>query len=228
MLPRPFVNYIPTFLNRNDTLLALANKIDEHLDEWQQDVLDLNTIIDPARMPVSILDDVGQYLTAGILSSDSERVKREKIWNAIQSHQLRGTFQFDIKPTIDTITGLDASIFSGFDNSDFIVLGNEAADPDVFWATMGIDSVDDNLGIDMVGAGDELVLAGTILIDLGGLFNDIAALELATVDKIPVYFNVVFGYVVNNEFIALPISGILATEDNRRLTTEDERTFVLE
>lgn len=228
MLPQPFINYIPKFFRRDTKLLSLANKADEHLDQWREDVLNLNTIIDPLRMPSNILDDVGDYLSAGILNIDTDRIKRQKIWNAIESHRLRGTFQFDVKPTLDIITGFSSSIFSSADSSDFIVLGGEASDPDIFWATIGIDSVDTQLGIDMVGSGDEAVLTGVILINLGGLYNDIDRIREAVIDKIPGYLQVVFGYVDTGRFIELPLTGFFATEDGRRLVTEDGRTLILE
>lgn len=225
MLPIPFEKFIPSFFNRDSKIDALANKTDENLQEWKEDILNLNTIIDPIKIPSVILGDIGDYLNAGILSTDSDRTKRQKIYNAVSTHKFRGTWKFDVKPTIDSIVGDDAKLYgSSGDSSDFIVLGQEADDPDFYWGTIGIDGIDDDLGVDIVGEGTELVLAGIFLIDVGigdlsqipkvtsdgkikvtsdgkiktSYTVDVEALKVALEDKIPDYFRVFLGYTDNN------------------------------
>lgn len=225
MLLKPFVTYIPKFFNRDEKLIAFADKMDEIIDSTYQEIIDLSTFIDPVRMPSLILNDMGDYLNAGILNTDTERTKRQKISIAIQSHKLRGTWKYDVKPTIDSIIGDDAQLFgSSGDSSDFIVLGQESDDPDFYWGTIGIDGIDNELGLDVVGEGNELVLAGIFLIDVGIGDNsleekitsdgetkvttdneikvvytvDVEALKVALEDKIPDYFRVFLGYTDNS------------------------------
>lgn len=230
MLPRPFERYIPEFFIRDGKLTALSSKTDTHLDEWTEDVFCLEKIIDPVMMPEYLLDDVGTYLNAGLLNTDTERIKRQKIWNAVKNHRFRGTWVFDVKPTIDIIIGGDSQIFGSADNSDFILLGQEEGDPDFFWGTMGIDGINDELGIDLVGDGTELTATGIILIDIdlptGTTDNknttdgqeknttdaqvkavvtfDISNLIFALEDKIPTYLRVILGTIIAGEFTPLP------------------------
>lgn len=224
MLLKPFEAYIPKFFTRDDKLTAFADKMDELIDDTSQEIIGLSTFIDPVRMPSIILNDMGDYLNAGILNTDTERTKRQKITNAVESHKLRGTWRFDVKSTIDSIIGDDAKLLgSSGDSSDFIVLGQESDDPDFYWGTIGIDGIDDDLGVDVVGEGNELVLAGIFLIDVGIGANsliqkvtsigenkvtsigenkvtytvDVDSLKLALEDKIPDYFRVFLGYTDN-------------------------------
>lgn len=227
MLPIPFVNYIPSFFNRDAKLIALSDKIDSNLEEWKSDILELNTIIDPAKIDSQLLNDMGDYLSAGILARDSDRTKREKISNAIQSHKFRGTWAFDIKPTIDAIVGGDAILYTGLeDSSDGILLGQEATDPDMYWGTIGIDGIDGDLGFDIIGDFTEIEIAGIFEIDVGSSdtttytkvtsdgFTKVTSdaktkvsftlnvpdLILALEDKIPIYFRVYLGYIQGGEF----------------------------
>lgn len=225
MLNKSFIEYIPKFFTHDEKLQALVDKIDSLTQDVRKEIIDLETFIDPVRMPSFILNDMGDYLNAGLLPTDSDRTKRQKITNAVQSHKFRGTWKFDVKPTIDAIIGEDSKLSgSSGDSSDFIVLGQEANDPDFYWGTVGLDGVDDNLGVDVVGEGNEIVLAGIFVIDIGlrqsnfvrkvtsdgkfkitsdGKFKvsftnyteeEIENLKLALEDSIPDYFRVFLGY----------------------------------
>lgn len=179
MLPIPFINFIPKFFNRDDKLLALSSKSDEQLLGYKEDVLRLNTLIDPARIDSVLLDDIGQYLYAGIGFSDTDRIKRQKISNAIMSHKQASTWKWDIKPAIDILTGGDAILYSSIGSADFILLGQEVGDPDYYWGAMGADGVDLELGIDIIGDGNESVIAGIFEIDLGlGSINEYSDLAI--------------------------------------------------
>lgn len=204
MLPIPFQKYIPSFFNRDKKLIALSDKINSDLLDWKKDILNLNTMIDPLRMPSFLLNEIGNYLSAGILNTDSGRTKRQKIKNAISTHKNRGTWLFDIKPTIDSMSGGDSQLFGSPDSSDFIVLGQESEDPDYYWGTIGIDGIDNDLGIDIIGDGNEVVLSGVFQIDIDSSIADIPALKLALKDKIPIYYRVFLGYLVSGAFIPFP------------------------
>lgn len=203
MLPTPFVNYIPKYLNRDTALLALATKIDEHLALWRSDVLDLNTIIDPVRMPEAILDDVGEYLSAGIVNQDSERIKRQKIWDAISSHRLRGTWQFDVKLVVDRIAGGDAQLVSDLTDAYWVLTDGTTANN---WSAFGFQSLQGFDGIILTGGGDEEIFPGNVRIDV-----DNATLTPAEVEQIKAeilesagYLRIMLGYLVAGEFVEYP------------------------
>jgi hypothetical protein len=142
MLPIPFQKYIPSFFNRDKKLTALSDKIDSDLQKWRDDVFDLNKMIDPPRIPEYLLSDIGNYLNAGLLNTDSSRTKREKISNAVAGHKKRGLWKSDAKLKIDAIAGGDSQIIRSQDSADWIMLGQETDDPDNFWAILGTDVID--------------------------------------------------------------------------------------
>lgn len=203
MLPTPFVNYIPKYFNRDAALVALATKIDEHLALWRADALDLNTIIDPVRMPVAILDDVGEYLSAGIVNQDSERIKRQKIWDAISSHRLRGTWQFDVKLVVDRIAGGDAQLVSSLTDAYWVLTDGTTVNN---WSAFGFQSLQGFDGIILTGGGDEEIFPGNVRIDV-----DNATLTPAEVEQIKAeilesagYLRIILGYLVAGEFVEYP------------------------
>lgn len=203
MLPTPFINYIPKYFNRDAALQALATKTDEHLALWRSDALDLNTIIDPVRMPETILDDVGEYLSAGIVNQDSERIKRQKIWDAISSHRLRGTWQFDVKLVVDRIAGGDAQLVSNLTDAYWVLTDGTTVNN---WSAFGFQSLQGFDGIILTGGGDEEIFPGNVRIDV-----DNATLTPAEVEQIKAeilesagYLRIILGYLVAGEFVEYP------------------------
>ena len=203
MLPTPFINYIPKYFNRDAALTALATRIDEHLALWRSDALDLNTIIDPVRMPEAILDDVGEYLSAGIVNQDSERIKRQKIWDAISSHRLRGTWQFDVKLVVDRIAGGDAQLVSSLTDAYWVLTDGTTVNN---WSAFGFQSLQGFDGIILTGGGDEEIFPGNVRIDV-----DNATLTPAEVEQIKAeilesagYLRIILGYLVAGEFVEYP------------------------
>jgi len=260
MLPIPFKEFIPSFFTRDKKLIAMADKIDSNLAEWKEDVLCLNCIIDPAGMPEILLNDIGNYLSAGILDTDSSRTKREKIRGAVKAHKNRGLWEEDAKPRIDSIAGGDSQIARAQDSADWILFGHEADDPDNFWAILGTDVSDtsewvwdsptdfilveaadtsfngtlgtDNIGdygadlmgsqvgamgntefgIDLIGAGDEIEIAGNIYIDVDNkilTYDEVEQIKLSLEDVVPAYYRVFLGYFnTSGQFIVYP-NGII-------------------
>lgn len=214
MLPIPFENFIPSFFTRDDKLTALSDKTDEMLEEWKQDVLDLNKIIDPVRIPSLYLDDLGDYLNANLLDTDTDRQKRKKIVSAIESHKNNGTWADDIKPKIDNLIGGDASLYSSIDSDDFIVMGGESSEPDYYWATMGVDGIDDDLGIAVIGEGDEVEIAGNIYIDVDDstlTFAEVETLKDTLDGSIPAYYAIYLGYTSGGIFYTY-INGVIGKD----------------
>ena len=107
-LPVPFKDFIPRAYWDDPLSDVLATKADEHLEDWKADICNLSELIDPARIPAMFLDELGYYLNADLLPTDSERTKREKVWGAVEAHKRRGSWTADIKPKIDAIVGGNA------------------------------------------------------------------------------------------------------------------------
>jgi hypothetical protein len=199
MLPQPFEKYIPRFFKRDSKLIAFSDKIDDILDSIRSDTIGLNDIIDPVKCPAIILNELGYFLNAGIQAQDSEGQKRLKIATAIQGHKKRGTFKFDAKPKIDAIAGGDSQIIKGISGDDWILVGDGLTPSSYYWASLGCDDIDTDLGIALVGSGDEIVIAGNIYIDVDN--NSLTAnqidqirLELET-DIVPAYMRIFIGYI---------------------------------
>ena len=168
MLPVYIEKFIPKIYRRDAGLTALADKADTHIADWKADVLKIATLIDPARIPNNLLVEVGELLSAGIGTEDSDRIKREKIANAVPGHKKRGQWVGDVKPKIDAIVGGDAELFPVVGQDDFILVGDGNTLSTYFWSILGGDGTATDYGIRLVGEGDENTLKGVILIDTDG------------------------------------------------------------
>jgi hypothetical protein len=209
MLPIPIENFTPVALDGDDASgQALRTKFDTHLAQWRQDIIDMFKLMDPVRCPTLFLDTLGHWVRAGLRNSDSDTTKRIKTATAISRHKEGGVWDTEVKPLIDSITGLDAVIFRAIDTADWIGMSGESSEPDYYWATGGVDGIDDNLGLDGIGAGDEIEIQGNIYIDLGGTAgNPTAAVIAQVVEEIELeayfaYYILYLGYVnVSGQFI---------------------------
>lgn len=210
MLPIPFEKYIPKFFERDDKLEAFADKMDELMSSFKTDTLGLNDFIDSVKIKSGLLTELDFLLNAGVNQTDSDRIKRQKIAKAVQGHKKRGTWKDDAKPKIDAIAGGDAQIIQSTGNDDWIVPGDGLTPSAFYWATMGTDGVDDDLGIAIIGEGNEIEISGNIYIDVDNdsLTSDQVdqiVLELEE-DIAPAYYRIFIGYVnVSGQFITYTI-----------------------
>ena len=78
----------------------------------KQKIEELDTLLDFERCPTQYLERLGILLSAGILKTDSDLLKRTKIRYAVQSHKFAGTFRLDVKPLIDALVKGDCYIYS--------------------------------------------------------------------------------------------------------------------
>lgn len=207
MLPIPTSNYIPKLFNQQSSADrdALTAKLDELLNDLKTDIINLRYLYDPDRCSTAALEFLGLFLNAGLKQVDTERTKRQKIYTAIQSHKNRGSWDNHAKPLIDAITGLDARLYTEIGGSDWILWGEapgEIFPAAYYWATMGADGIDDELGLDLIGSGSEVVVAGNIYINChyGIYVSTLTAAQIAQIvaeielDIIPAYVRVVLGY----------------------------------
>ena len=204
MLPLPFENHIPYLLRENmdDKGQAFVDKVDSLIEEISQEVLEMYWFKVPYRAPADFLNELGAYINANITPTDSERTKRSKIENAVKGHKLRGTWEDDAKLRIDAITSLDAVIIQSVGSDDWILVGDGLTPSTHYWATMGADGIDLDLGLSLIGAGDEIEVAGNIYINLhDGVTTpvltqaqvDAVVFEIDE-DVVPAYYRVHLGY----------------------------------
>jgi len=206
-----FKKFIPKIFHDDPKTDILADKVDTHLALWKKDVIDIKRIFRPDEVASKFLAELNYYLSAGFQYGDSDVIKRRKTRDAVATHKIRGTWTQDAKIRIDNITGLvpGARIlkWNFFYTSDWIWVDSSPsiipASPYDYWSTMGCDGVDDGYGLDLIGSGDEIEVAGNIYIDCHeGI--DVATLTAAqrakivldlTDDVVPAYFRVLLGYI---------------------------------
>jgi len=188
---------IPVFFSKDAKLNAFSDKFQSIIDDIQDDILGLNTLLDPFKINSSFLTVLGNYLNAGINSSDDEHTKRIKIATAVQGHKIRGSWNFDAKPKIDAIAGGDAKLLTSIGTGEWIFVGDGETPASYYLATLGGDGIDDELGLFLLGAGDEIEISGNVYIDVDNVI--LTALEqenirLSMLDIVPAYYIVHFGY----------------------------------
>lgn len=211
-LPIPFIDYIPAGFTRDTKLIAFADEVDKVLNAILDETKELDNLFDPARTKAVVLDALGEYINAGVNDNDSEGIKRLKIYQAVASHKVRGTFIYDVKPKIDNIAGGDSVIFRAIDEDDFIFVGDGLTPSAYYWAALGCDGIDDGLGPSFIGSGMEIEVAGNVYIDVDNNALTAAeqtAIELDISDSVPGYFYVHIGYVnVGGQFIEYFVMGV--------------------
>lgn len=126
LLPIPTIEHIPQY----DRAEPLCTKMDKIFLEVQSDIIELKNILDPFACPARVLDIFARFLNTNCKTTDSEDIKRHRIWNAITDNKLFGTWE-ETKRYIDDICGGDARLI-------FPV-------PDDIWMLCGDGGVVDNL-----------------------------------------------------------------------------------
>lgn len=203
-LPIPFLNYIVKGLKKNINSggAALATKIDTHISDWLDDIVSLPNLLNPLKCPANLLSELDFYLNAGLIPYDSDITKRYKISHAVQGHKQRGSWENDAKNKIDSITGLDSAIYRRKSGSDWILVTDGDLPTNNYWSAFGSDGVDDELGVDLIGAGDEVEISGNIYINCHDGIT-VSTLTSTQIDQIvyelrfdiaPAYMKIFLGY----------------------------------
>lgn len=214
MLPIPFINYIPDQYDKTDPrCILLASLVDAFLTDVKNGVIGVGNMSRYDKANALFLQALNDWFYAKIKSSDSDYAKRAKIGTAISRNRQNGVFNGDVKIIIDAITGLSSSIYRQSEYADWIIMGGmPEEDAAGYDATLGVDGIDDMLGIDLVTDGTEPVIAGNIYIDLGGdaVTPPAATLDLVVNELIwnglPAYFILYLGYfdAVAGKFVVYP------------------------
>lgn len=200
MLPVPFRRFIPRGyeIDGDASALAMAAKADEHLAEWKADVLEIAYLLSPERAPAAVLDLMIDFLNADIQKSAGEAQKRRGLLAAIASHKTRGEWLNSVKPIVDAIAGGDAKLVAGANTGQWIITGDGNTPSAYYWGTIGGDGVDDELGLGLIGAGDEVEVAGNVYIDTDNnslTSGQLDQIEASIEDSVPAYFRVFLGYI---------------------------------
>jgi hypothetical protein len=202
MLPLPIENNIPKILkdslSESEDGQALIDFLNNFIQELNQEILEMYFFKMPERIPNTLLNELGYMLNAGIKSFDSERTKRKKIATAVRSHIYRGTWNNDVKQRVDAIAGGDSQIFTSTNSAAFLNRGALSSEPDNYWASLGTNGIDDNLGILNLGSFFESDIPGNIYIDVDNdsLTSDKVdqlVIDLKD-DVLPAYMRIFLGY----------------------------------
>lgn len=204
MLPIPSINFIPkVFKDKNQSeMISFTNFLDSEFTDWFTAVKDIECLLDVDCCPADFLIYLGNMLAASVNTVDSERTKRQKIYEAIQTHKKRGSWTNHAKIIIDAITGYDARFYKTTDADDWILCGDGDIETGVNWAILGGDGTAP-YGMSLIGDGTELEIWGNIYIDCHyGIYT--AVLSAAQIEQIvndiamdivPAYVRVYLGYV---------------------------------
>jgi hypothetical protein len=199
MLPLPFEDYIPQILRENMDAYgqALCDYINNIMPIVKKETVDLRYFYTIELIPAKFLDVIGKQLTADIRKEDTEKQKRIKILYAMPNRAKRSLWELDIKPTIDSITGLSASlVLPSTVYDDAIICGDGTEPLASYWFALGCDGVDDELGVILVGAGDEIQVSGNVYIDVGGYVTPaIVSQIIANIStRVPAYYRIILVY----------------------------------
>jgi hypothetical protein len=206
LLPLPFLEQIPRWLQEQGGAASLADKSDETIASIFAETIGLETLRDPGRAPSVTLDELGYMLGANVLPYDSDATKRSKIAMAVSGHKNRGLWLLDAKIKIDTITGFSATVYTVWATSVGWLIRGDGIEIENEMATLGGDGIYN--GLLLIGQGTEPELPGNVYIDTGtstltsGQVGRIVY-ELA-LDVVPAYFRIFIGYTSAGEFIVYP------------------------
>lgn len=204
MFPIPFINYIPKAFRENTKLstIQMCDEADDQLGSLYDEIINLKYLMDIERCPDKYLSFLGYLNNAGIINSDNETTKRQKIDIATASHKIRGSWENQVKIFMDAITGYSAEIFRATDSDDWILTGDGSLAIGSDWAILSGDG-NEPYGMSLIGEGDEIEVAGNIYIDChNGIHTAILSTAQITMlvngikdDVVPAYMRVYLGYI---------------------------------
>jgi hypothetical protein len=218
MLPIPSINFFPQGYQDNptDAITALAGKIDDIFSALEQETFDLLWLKNVERCPSKYLNELGYMLNAGLQKIDTDRIKRQKIYKAIQSHKIRGSWIDHAKIIIDAITGYSAVMFVASASDDWILGGDGIIELDSPWAILE-SGVDDPYGMNLIGEGTEIEISGNIYINChdGIKGSTLTSDQINNIvnqikdDIVPAYMRIYLGYIDTDDSFVVYTDGII-------------------
>ena len=209
LLPIPTIDHIPPY----DRAEPLCDKMDKIFSEVQEEIIGLKHITDPFACKSVVLDTFGQMVNANMRKTDSEDVKRHRIYSAIEDNKLFGTWS-RVKGLIDDICGGDSKLVLQEPDDAWIIIGDEQTQKlgRPTWACLGLN--EQTAETNMYG----IILEGVPTIWQKGVFNiDVDNDHLTTKEvellyenlysSTPVGMTIGVGYIMGTEFVSYFVLG---------------------
>lgn len=209
LLPIPTINHIPPY----DRADHLCNKMDKVFSEVQEEIIGLKHIADPFACKNIVLDIFGQMVNANMRKTDSEDIKRHRIYSAIGDNKLFGTWS-RVKNLIDSICNGDSRLVFQEPDDAWMLMGDEQTQ-DIgrpTWAVLGLN--EQTAETNMYG----IVLDGVPTIWQKGIFNidvdndhltskEVELLYETLYSSTPVGMTIGVGYITGTEFVPYFVLG---------------------
>lgn len=209
LLPIPTIEHIPPY----DRAEPLCNKMDKIFSEVQEEIVGLKHIADPFACKPAVLDTFGRMVDANMRKTDSEDIKRHRIYSAIEDNKLFGTWS-RVKGLIDSICGGDSKLVFQEPDDAWMLMGDEQTQElgRSTWAGLGLD--EQTAETNMYG----IALDGVPTIWQKGMFNidvdndyltpkEVELLHETLYSSTPVGMTIGVGYVVGTELVPYFVLG---------------------
>ena len=209
LLPIPTINHIPPY----DRAEHLCNKMDKIFSEIQEEIIELKHTADPFACKSVVLDTFGQMVSANIRKTDSEDLKRHRIYSAIEDNKLFGTWS-RIKGLIDSICGGNSKLVFQEPDDAWMLIGDKQIQEfgRSTWAGLGLD--EQTAETNMYG----IALDGVPTVWQKGIFNidvdnnhltskEVKLLHETLYSSTPVGMTIGVGYVVGTELVPYFVLG---------------------
>lgn len=209
LLPIPTIDHIPPY----DRAEPLCDKMDKIFSEVQEEIVGLKHITDPFACKSVVLDTFGQMVNANMRKTDSEDVKRHRIYSAIEDNKLFGTWS-RVKGLIDDICGGDSKLASQEPDDAWILIGDEQTQQlgRSTWACLGLNKQTAETNI------YGIILEGVPTIWQKGIFNidvdndhltpkEVELLYENLYSSTPVGMTIGVGYIMGTEFVSYFVLG---------------------
>lgn len=199
LLPIPSAKYIPQY----DRSQPLTDKIDEIFSKIMNEIINLKHVFDPFACDAKFLEVFGHMLNSFSEKTDTENIKRQRIWSAIQDNKLFGTWVI-VKEHIDEICKGDAELVFQTPDDIWLLSGDGDMTDRIVkptWAVMGLD--EQSAQLDIYG----IALEGVPIIWQKGMYyinvdndhltqDEIDLLYKTLVVSTPVGMTIIVGYLV--------------------------------
>ena len=209
LLPIPTINHIPPY----DRAEPLCNKMDKIFSEVQGEIVGLKHIADPFACKSVVLDAFGQMVNANMRKTDSEDIKRHRIYSAIEDNKLFGTWS-RVKNLIDSICGGNSKLVFQKPDDMWMLMGDKQTQElgRSTWAGLGLDKQTAETNI------YGIILEGIPTIWQKGIFNiDVDNNHLTTKEvellyenlysSTPVGMTIGVGCIMDTEFVSYFVLG---------------------
>lgn len=209
LLPIPTIDHIPPY----DRADPLCDKMDKIFSEVQEEIIGLKHVADPFACKSAVLDTFGRMVDANMRKTDSEDIKRHRIYSAIEDSKLFGTWS-RVKGLIDSICGGDSKLVFQEPDDAWVLMGNKQTQEleKSTWAGLGLD--EQTAETNMYG----IALDGVPTIWQKGMFNvdvdnnhltpkEVELLHETLYSSTPVGMIISIGYIMGTELVPYFVLG---------------------